>query len=168
MFLIKPWNNFQEHCFLDTHKITLFICFGATGYRYWETALSQILIFHRLTDYFTPLNLLTKNFGNLELAKLFQEIGKVVTSLFPTQQSLWFQIKFRVKGDCWKTWEAKCQSNSHIETIQLICSTNQLGGFYMTATSALNELMEVQLTDLWISIFPSYNLHYFKIKKKIS
>ena len=34
----------------------------------------------------------------------------------------------------------KRQSCHHIETSQLICSANQLTGFYMMATLALNEL----------------------------
>ena len=32
----------------------------------------------------------------------------------------------------------KCQCCTHIETIQLICCTNQLTDFYMRATLALN------------------------------
>ena len=34
----------------------------------------------------------------------------------------------------------KCQFCPHIETSQLICIANQLTGFYMRATLALNEL----------------------------
>ena len=34
----------------------------------------------------------------------------------------------------------KCQSCHHIETNQLICRANQLGGFFMMATLAFNEL----------------------------
>ena len=36
----------------------------------------------------------------------------------------------------------KRQICDYIETSQLICSANQLTGFYMTATLAFNELME--------------------------
>ena len=35
----------------------------------------------------------------------------------------------------------KSYSPSHIETSQLICSANQLAGFYMRATLALNGLI---------------------------
>ena len=35
----------------------------------------------------------------------------------------------------------KCQCCPHIETSQLICTANQLTGFYMRATQALNGLM---------------------------
>ena len=34
----------------------------------------------------------------------------------------------------------KCQCCSHIETSQLICTANQLTGFYMRATLAFNGL----------------------------
>ena len=37
----------------------------------------------------------------------------------------------------------KRQSCHHIETRQLICSADQLTSFYMMATMAFNELMEV-------------------------
>ena len=44
--------------------------------------------------------------------------------------------------DCLKgNQPIKCQCCSHIETSQLICTTNQLTGFYMRATLAFNELM---------------------------
>ena len=36
----------------------------------------------------------------------------------------------------------KCQCWPHIETSQLICTANQLTGFYMRATLAFNELMQ--------------------------
>ena len=36
----------------------------------------------------------------------------------------------------------KGQSFHHIEPSQLICSANQLNGFYMMATLAFNELMK--------------------------
>ena len=37
----------------------------------------------------------------------------------------------------------KCQCCRHIETSQLICIANQLTGFYMRATSALNGLSNI-------------------------
>ena len=39
-----------------------------------------------------------------------------------------------------QSWLIKRQSCHHIETSQLICRANQLTGFYMVATLALNEL----------------------------
>ena len=36
----------------------------------------------------------------------------------------------------------KRQSCNHIETSQLVCSANQLTGFYMMATLAFNELIQ--------------------------
>ena len=38
----------------------------------------------------------------------------------------------------------KSPSCHHIETIQLICSANQLTAFYMMATLAFNELMDFE------------------------
>ena len=38
----------------------------------------------------------------------------------------------------------KCQFCPHIETIQLFCCANQLTGFYMRATLALNALVKQQ------------------------
>ena len=35
----------------------------------------------------------------------------------------------------------KCKSCYHIETSKLICSANQLAGFYMMATTAFNDLI---------------------------
>ena len=35
----------------------------------------------------------------------------------------------------------KCQRCSHIETSQLVCTANQLAGFYMKSTLALNGLI---------------------------
>ena len=42
-----------------------------------------------------------------------------------------------------KNWSQpiKCQCCPHIETSQLICTANQLTGFYMRATLAFNELI---------------------------
>ena len=37
---------------------------------------------------------------------------------------------------------SKCQCCPHIETSQLICTANQLTGFYMRATLALNGLIK--------------------------
>ena len=41
----------------------------------------------------------------------------------------------------------KRQSCHHIETSQLTCTENQLTGFYMIATYALNELSEFKQID---------------------
>ena len=40
--------------------------------------------------------------------------------------------------------ETKCQCCPYIETSQLICSTNQLTGFYTRATLALNGLNKIK------------------------
>ena len=51
----------------------------------------------------------------------------------------------------------KCQCCTHIETIQFICCANQLTGFYMRATLALNGLIPrscVMFEDL-ISMLPN-------------
>ena len=39
------------------------------------------------------------------------------------------------------TLPSKCQCYPHVETSQLICTANQLTGFYMRATLTLNGLM---------------------------
>ena len=41
----------------------------------------------------------------------------------------------------------KCQCSPHIETSQMICTANQLTGFYMRATLALIELMKIRRFD---------------------
>ena len=46
----------------------------------------------------------------------------------------------------------KCQCCPHIETSQLICTANQLTGFYMRATLALNGL-NIHWYNAWFSWF---------------
>ena len=41
---------------------------------------------------------------------------------------------------CFKYWPTKCQNYPHIETSQLVCTVNQLSGFYMRVTLAFNKL----------------------------
>ena len=57
----------------------------------------------------------------------------------------------------------KCQCCSHIETSQLICTVNQLTGFYMRATLALDGLKKVYF---FISLrrFPSTIKYFAKFK----
>ena len=53
----------------------------------------------------------------------------------------------------------KPQSCHHTETSQLICSANQLTGFYMMATSAFNELKR-----FYMMCFLLDTLHYCSIQ----
>ena len=55
----------------------------------------------------------------------------------------------------------KCQRCSHKETSQLICSSNQLIGFYMRATLAFHELSE------WINFNPLVLIHVYQIEQKL-
>ena len=44
-------------------------------------------------------------------------------------------------------WVIKCECCPNIETSQVICSANQLTGFYMFATLALNGLSKLTFLD---------------------
>ena len=56
-------------------------------------------------------------------------------------------------------WPIKWQFCSHIETSQLICCANQLSGFHMRATLAINGLIENQVNAMqanaisWLKIY---------------
>ena len=60
----------------------------------------------------------------------------------------------------------KCQCCRHIETSQLICTANQLTGFYMRATLALNGLI---ICECFKIRFKNSNLisHIFSVKTVI-
>ena len=53
-----------------------------------------------------------------------------------------------------------CQCCPHIETSQLICTANQLTGFYMGATLALNGLMLLGSIQLEVHEKPIF--YFFK------
>ena len=53
----------------------------------------------------------------------------------------------------------KHQSCHHIETNQLICRANALTGFYMMATFAFNELMDI----LFARVCPTSNIEKMRI-----
>ena len=60
----------------------------------------------------------------------------------------------------------KCQFCSHIETSQLTCTANQLTGFYMRATLALNGL--ISKGDISISVILIWNwFHSIFVKKNV-
>ena len=46
---------------------------------------------------------------------------------------------------CERSWHFKSQCYPHVETSQLICTVNQLTGFYVRATLALNGLTDLIL-----------------------
>ena len=50
----------------------------------------------------------------------------------------------------------KCQNCLHIETSQFICTANQLTGFCMRLTLALNELAYYSFSVLWLLIFKTF------------
>ena len=51
---------------------------------------------------------------------------------------------------------SKCQCCPHIETSQLICTENQLTGFYMRKTLALNGLKWEKLVDSKLQLYQRY------------
>ena len=61
----------------------------------------------------------------------------------------------------------KCQCCHHIETSRLICCANQLTGFYMKATLALNGLKAAYLDwcNLCLSILPIVSFSWYRVLK---
>ena len=62
-------------------------------------------------------------------------------------------------ADLHKINSIKCQSYTHIETSQLICTASRLTGFYMRATLAFNGLSLIRFFFFFLTFF--YKCNYF-------
>ena len=62
-----------------------------------------------------------------------------ISPFFPLDKKSWM-FRFRLRHQTSDAQSIKCQCCTHMETSQLICCANQLTGFYMRATLALNGL----------------------------